>query len=100
MLIGWLLTFLVAELKLSYGGVTTYMVTAAIVSGVLEVTVGSSSDRLGGLKARTPILQVGLWVSAVLLAPTALEIPPLVTVTLITMSLLSWRISLTSFGPL
>lgn len=96
-LISWLSTFLVAELKMSYGSVTAYMLAVAVASGILEVTVGSLSDRLGGLRVRAMVLRAGLWISAALLLPTTLAVSPLATASLISASLLSWRISSISF---
>ncbi|MCS7104201.1 MAG: MFS transporter [Thermofilaceae archaeon] len=97
LLMSWLSTFLVAELKLSYGQVTVYMTIIALFSAFLEVLVGVYTDKLGGLKWRTAVLYAGLWPSTLLLFLSLLTSTSELAALLISLSLLGWRVSSTSF---
>lgn len=97
LLVSWLSTYLVAELKLSYGDIAAYMAVIAFVSVLLEILVGAYTDKLGSLGWRIVILFAGLWPSSLLLFAALLAPTPVMAALLITLSLLCWRVSSTSF---
>ncbi|MCS7111427.1 MAG: MFS transporter [Ignisphaera sp.] len=97
LLVNWLSTFLVNELRFSYSYIAIYMLFIYIISSILEVLAGIYSDRIGGSKGRLTILYVGLTTSSVLLLSTVLVESPLVAITLISLSVIMWRISTPSF---
>ncbi|MDW8073018.1 MAG: MFS transporter [Nitrososphaerota archaeon] len=97
-LITWLSTFLVYELRLSYSEIAQFLSLVTVVSSILEVSAGIYSDRMGGLKGRALILFLGLTPSGILLllavefaasSPTALV--------LVSLAALAWRVSTPSF---
>ncbi|MEM2221242.1 MAG: MFS transporter [Ignisphaera sp.] len=98
LLINWLSTFLINELKFSYNYIAIYMFLIATISGILEVSAGTYSDRIGGLRGRLMILYVGLVSSSILLLSTVLTTSSsLIIMSLASLSILMWRISTPSF---
>lgn len=94
---GWLSTFLIRELQLSYNFVALTLGLVAIVSSLLEIRVGVWSDKSKTIKGRIVPLYFGFIPSAAFLMVSAVSSSSFLTALFMFLALFLWRLPTPTF---